>query len=409
MLRGKKIRLLPTPEQEILFWKSAGTSRWAYNYFLARNEEQYKTYLANGRKGKKSISEGIIRKEINNQLKPITHQWLKEVGSNVMKQAVKEAGRAMKKFLSGAAGRPKFKTKRRTTPRFYVNYESLTRKNGGFHGEKIGFVRTAEPLPKIPKGCHYSNPWISFDGKYWYIGFGYEVPDRLNVELTGDSIGIDLGVKELAVCYAFGERKKTVFKNINKTKEVHRLEKKLRREQRRQSRKFTANIDHYETVQRNEKKPGRRPIWKRPIRECRNIERQRQRIILLHRRLKNIRENHIHQTTAAIVKTKPSRIVMEDLNVKGMMKNRYLAKEIASEKFYEFRRQMEYKCEPYGIQLVFADCFYPSSKTCSHCGHIKKDLKLNNRTYICPACGHVIDRDLNAAINLAKYFKSEIA
>ena len=225
MLRGKKIRLLPTPEQEILFWKSAGTSRWAYNYFLARNEEQYKTYLANGRKGKKSISEGVIRKEINNQLKPTTHQWLKEVGSNVMKQAVKEADRAMKKFLSGAAGRPKFKTKRRTTPRFYVNYESLTRKNGGFHGEKIGFVRTVEPLPKIPKGCHYSNPWISFDGKYWYIGFGYEVPDRLNVELTGDSIGIDLGVKELAVCYAFGERKKTVFKNINKTKEVHRLEK----------------------------------------------------------------------------------------------------------------------------------------------------------------------------------------
>ena len=409
MLRGKKIRLLPTPEQEILFWKSAGTSRWAYNYFLARNEEQYKTYLANGKKGKKSISEGVIRKEINNQLKPITHQWLKEVGSNVMKQAVKEAGRAMKKFLSGAAGRPKFKTKRRTTPRFYVNYESLTRQNGGFHGEKIGFVRTAEPLPKIPKGCHYSNPWISFDGKYWYIGFGYEVPDRLNVELTGDSIGIDLGVKELAVCYAFGERKKTVFKNINKTKEVHRLEKKLRREQRRQSRKFTANIDPYETVQRNEKKRGRRPVWKRPIRECRNIERQRQRIALLHRRLKNIRENHIHQTTAAIVKTKPSRIVMEDLNVRGMMKNRHLAREIASENFYEFRRQMEYKCEPYGIQLVFADRFYPSSKTCSHCGHIKKDLKLNNRTYICPACGHVIDRDLNAAINLAKYFKSEIA
>ncbi|MGO5130696.1 RNA-guided endonuclease InsQ/TnpB family protein [Mitsuokella jalaludinii] len=409
MLRGKKIRLLPTPEQEILFWKSAGTSRWAYNYFLARNEEQYKTYLANGRKGKKSISEGVIRKEINNHLKPTTHRWLKEVGSNVMKQAVKEADRAMKKFLNGAAGRPKFKTKRRTTPRFYVNYESLTRQNGGFHGEKIGFVRTAEPLPKIPKGCHYSNPWISFDGKYWYIGFGYEVPDKLNVELTGDSIGIDLGVKELAVCYAFGERKKTVFKNINKTKEVHRLEKKLRREQRRQSRKFTANIDHYETVQRDEKKPGRRPVWKRPIRECRNIERQRQRIALLHRRLKNIRENHIHQTTAAIVKTKPLRIVMEDLNVRGMMKNRYLAKEIASENFYEFRRQMEYKCEPYGIQLVFADRFYPSSKTCSHCGHIKKDLKLNNRTYICPACGHVIDRDLNAAINLAKYFKSEIA
>lgn len=131
----------------------------------------------------------------------------------------------MKKFLSGAAGRPKFKTKRRTTPRFYVNYESLTRKNSGFHGEKIGFVRTAEPLPKIPKGCHYSNPWISFDGKYWYIGFGHEVPDRLNVELTGDSIGIDLGVKELAVCYAFGERKRRCLKTSTKQRKYTALKK----------------------------------------------------------------------------------------------------------------------------------------------------------------------------------------
>ena len=140
-----------------------------------------------------------------------------------------------------------------------------------------------------------------------------------------------------------------------------------------------------------------------------NIQKQVLKVQKLHHRIDNIRTDYINKCVNEIVKTKPSRIVMEDLNVKGMMKNRYLAKEIASEKFYEFRRQMEYKCEPYGIQLVFADRFYPSSKTCSHCGHIKKDLKLNNRTYICPACGHVIDRDLNAAINLAKYFKSEIA
>lgn len=409
MLRGKRIRLLPTKGQETLFWKSAGTARWAYNYFLAENQKAYRDYLAKGKIGRKSISEGVIRKKINNELKPTTHTWLSEVGSNVMKQAVKEAAAAVKKFLQGRAGKPKFKSKRRTKPSFYVNYESLVRKNGGFHGEKIGFVRTAEPLPKLPKGKHYANPWISFDGKYWYLGFSYEVSEQPDIDLTGDFVGIDLDVKTLATCYASGERKTMIFKNINKTREVHRLEKKLHREQRRQSRKFLANTERYENVQRQGKKTGRKPVWKRPIRECQNIERQRRKIAILYRRLANIRTNHIHQTTSAIVKTKPSRIVIEDLNVKGMMKNKHLAKAVAEEKFYEFRRQMEYKCEMHGIQLVIADRFYPSSKTCSHCGHVKKDLKLKDRTYICPVCGTVIDRDLNAAINLANYFQSETA
>lgn len=409
MLRGKKIRLLPTPKQEVLFWKSAGTARWAYNYFLGENQAVYKAYLEHGKVGPKRISEGAIRKHINNELKKTTHQWLKEVGSNVMKMAVKEADRALKRFLKGIAGKPRFKTKHKTKPSFYVNYESLVRKNGGFHGEKIGFVRTRETLPKLPKGNHYCNPWISFDGKYWYLSFSYEVPEQETEKLTGDSMGIDLGIKVLATCYASGERKATVFKSVNKTKEVRRLEKKLRREQRKQSRKILANTARYEPVQRKGKKPGRKPIWKRPLRECQNIEKGRRKIALIHRRLANIRQNHIHQTTAAIVKTKPSRIVMENLNVKGMMKNKHLAKGIASEKFYEFRRQMTYKCENNGIQLVFADRFYPSSKTCSCCGHVKEDLKLNDRKYVCQACGTTIDRDLNAAINLANYFQSETA
>ena len=157
MIIGKKVRLHPTPEQEILFWKSAGTSRWAYNYFLGRQEEVYQEYLANGQKGRRGVSEGTVRKEINRVLKPMTHTWLKDIGSNVMKQAVKTADKAWKKYLKGLAWKPKFKSKKTTKPSFYVNYESLSRKNGGFHGEKIGFVRTAEPLPRLAKKKHYSN------------------------------------------------------------------------------------------------------------------------------------------------------------------------------------------------------------------------------------------------------------
>lgn len=409
MMRGKKVRLLPTPRQEELFWKSAGTARWAHNYYLGRQEETYQAYLKNGKTGPRYITEGDIRKEINNHLKPTTHTWLKEVGSNVMKQAVKSADKALKKFLRGMSGRPKYKSKHRAKPSFYVNYESLRRRNGGFHGEKIGFVRTSEPLPRLPKGHHYSNPWISFDGKYWYLSVCYEVTSCKNHDLSGDTIGIDLGLKRLAVCYASGERKVTTVKNINKTREVCRLEKKLKREQRRHSRKLQANIARYMPVQRKGKQVGQKPVWKRPLAECRNLERQRRKIVLLCRRLTNIRDNHIHQATNAIVKTKPSRIVIEDLNVKGMMRNKYLAKEIAAEKFYTFRQQLSYKAERYGIQIVLADRFYPSSRICSQCGHLKKDLTLKTRTFVCPSCGQVIDRDLNAAINLAHYHQSEKA
>lgn len=213
-----------------MFWKSAGTARWAHNYYLGRQEETYQAYLKNGKTGPRYITEGDIRKEINNQLKLTTHTWLQEVGSNVMKQAVKSADKALKKFLRGMSGRPKYKSKHRSKPSFYVNYESLRRRNGGFHGEKIGFVHTSEPLPRLPKGHHYSNPWISFDGKYWYLSFCYEVTSCKAHDLSGDTIGIDLGLKHLAVCYASGERKVTTVKNINKTREVCRLEKKLKRD-----------------------------------------------------------------------------------------------------------------------------------------------------------------------------------
>ena len=221
---------------------------------------------------------------------------------------------------------------------------------------------------------------------------GYEIPEQKEV-LTGESLGIDLGVKELAVC-SNGKR----CQNINKTKRVKQLEKKLRREQRKLSRKIEANIKAYKIIG-----GYRHPVWSRPLEECKNIQKQKKVIRMLHRKLNGIRNNYLHHKTTEIVKTKPSRIVMETLNVKGMMKNRHLAKAIANQKLYEFKRQIAYKCKRYGIALVEADRWYPSSKKCSGCGNIKKDLKLKDRIYKCENCGLVIDRDYNASVNLARY------
>lgn len=386
MQRAIKIRLLPTKEQEILFWKSAGTARWAYNYFLDANEQAYK-------EGQR-ITEGEVRKYINNVLKKTTHTWLKEVGSNVMKQGVKDAALALQRYIKGISGKPKFKSRRKSKISFYVNYESLKRTKNGFHGEKVGIVKTASTLPKITRDKHYANPRISYDGKHWYLSIGYEI-EQEQVELTSESIGIDLGVKELAIVSNEDASRTKFYKNINKSVEVRRLEKKLKREQRKASRKLEANTRNHDK--------NRRPIWKRPLRECRNIQRQNNKIQLLHKKLTDIRNNYLHQTTAEIVKTKPSQIVMEDLNVKGMMKNKHLADAIAKQKFHEFKRQIKYKAEIYGIRVVEVDRWYASSKTCSHCGHIKNDLKLSDRIYICPVCGTKLDRDLNAAINLANY------
>ena len=389
MLITKKIRLKPTTEQEILFRKSAGVSRWAYNFFLGENERIYRDYINNGKIGKKSISEGDVRKYINNVLKPTTHSWLKEVGSNVMKQGVKDASLALQRYFKGLSGKPKFKSKHKDRPSFYVNYESLSRKQGGFQGEKIGFVKTSEALPKLNKNEKYSNPRITFNGKYWYLSVGYEVQEN-TVELTDESLGIDLGVKDLAIC-SNGK----VYKNINKTQRVKKLEKKLKREQRKLSRKIENNIQSY--------KSNRNPIYKRPLKECQNVQKQNRLIRNIHRKLANIRQNYLHQTTTEIVKTKPSRIVMESLNVSEMMKNKHLSKAIQQQKFYEFKRQIEYKSKLNGIEFIQVDKFYPSSKTCSCCGNIKKDLKLSDRMYKCDVCGLVIDRDYNAIINLANY------
>lgn len=389
MQAAKKILLKPTPEQENLFWRSAGTARWAYNYFLSENFNLYAEYLKNNKMGVKYKNGIEIQKYINNELKPTTHTWLKEVGSQVMKQGVINAEKAMQRWFKGINGKPRFKSKKKSKISFYVNYATLKKVKGGFKGEKIGFVRTAEELPKIPQGKKYSNPYISYDGKHWFLSISYEIP-QIDCDLTDKSIGIDLGVKDLAIC-----SNNKVYKNINKTKRVKQLKKKLKRAERKLSRKYLKNTKGYTK--------DRKPIYSRPLYECKNINKQIGEIRCLYKKLTDIRTNYIHQTTTEIVKTKPSRVVMEDLNVRGMMKNKHLAKAIQEQCFYEFIRQMKYKCEKYGIEFVQVDRFYPSSKKCSCCGNIKKDLKLSDRTYICSECGLVIDRDYNSSINLANY------
>ena len=392
MWRGIKIALDLTNEQEQQMWKSTGVARWSYNYAITRCKEQYSDYLKNNTLPK-TLSEGQIRKELT-VLRNTTHPWLKEVGSNVIKQAVKDWNDGRNRFFKGLSKAPKYKSKTTSKPSFYVNYESLRRVNGGFIGERLGFIKTTQPLPKIPKGSHYKNPRISFDGKYWYLSFSYEIPDIL-VERTDLVIGVDLGIKTLATL-STGD----VIENINKSNRVKQLEKQLRREQRHLARQLQANTKGYITTA----KGGRKPTYKRSLDLCSNIQNTKRKIKLLYRKLSSIRLNHVHQATSRIVKQLPKGIVIEDLNVRGMMKNKYLAKHIQNSMFYEFRRQLGYKCSEYGIQLIIADRFYPSSKACSCCGFIKSDLKLNDRVYKCNSCGLEIDRDLNAAENLANYF-----
>lgn len=368
MILAKKIRLKPNKNQEILLWQSVGTARFIYNWTLARQKENYEN-------GGKFLSDNNLRKEIT-QLKKTDLSWLNSVSNNVAKQAVKDACNSYKSFFKKKTVFPKFKSRKKSKPSFYNDTDKLKVKENLVLIEKVGWIKISEQLPLDTK---YNNPRISFDGKYWYISVGVEKENN-SEKLSDKSIGIDLGVKDLAVC---SNRK--VFKNINKEKHVKKLKKKLKRLQRQVSRKYEANKDGNKFV------------------KTKNIIKLEKQIKLLYRKLSNIRDNHIHQTTASVIKLKPYRVVMEDLNISGMMKNKHLSKAIQEQKFYEFIRQMKYKCEFNEIEFVQADRFYPSSKTCSCCGNIKKNLKLTDRVYKCEKCNLIIDRDKNASINLGNY------
>ena len=373
MIKSIKIRLSPTKEQEELMFQSVGIARFAYNWGLSKWEEMYKEGI--------KPSKAKIRKEFNNSIrKNDDFKWLYNVSGQITAQAFADLEDAYKNFFDGLAQRPKFKNKKKSKKSFYVRYDAIKFSNNRVNIEKIGKVKYSSNY-KIPKLDKYTNPRCHFDGKYWYLTFGFEHGESqasLNEDL---SIGIDLGISHLAIVNHLDKP----IKNINKSKEVRRLKKKLKRLQRQVSRKYEMNKKGSKFVKTN------------------NIIKLERQIKLVHRRLNNIRNNHIHQATSKIIKLNPYRVVIEGLNVSGMMKNKHLAEKIAEQKFYEFKRQMKYKCEFNKIEFFEADRWYPSSKTCSCCKNIKKDLKLSDRTYNCNVCGLVIDRDKNASINLGNY------
>lgn len=377
MIKSYKVKLHPTKEQEQILWQSAGTARWAYNWALGRQKDNHES-------GGDFISDNDLRKELTQLKKSDEFRWLNDVSAQIPKQAVKDACLAYQRFFKGQAKFPKFKSKRRSTPKFYQRYDKLKFKEGKTVLEKIGWVTVAE---EITDG-EYSNPRIKHDGLNWYLTVGVttEIP-TLN-KFVSEPIGIDVGIKELAVI-SNGE----VVKNINKGKEVRRLTKKLKRLQRQASRQY----------EKLKKKGGENRYEKTS-----NLLKLENEIRLVHKRLNDLRTNHLHQATSKLVKANPDYIVIEDLNVSGMMKNKHLARALQEQKLYEFRRQLEYKCQWYGVKLILADRFYPSSKMCSQCGQIKKDLKLSDRTYHCD-CGLHIDRDLNASINLREYGRTKLA
>lgn len=368
IIKGYKIRLIPTLEQEILIKKSIGISRFVYNWCLDKQ-----------RKSDKFIRDNELIKELTKLKRTNDYHWLNEVGCNVIKQSAKDLCNAYKRFFNKLSNKPRFK-KKNVHNSFYVNYERMKKTKYGVRCEKIGDIKTSERLPKLTRNSHYMNPHIVFDGKYYYITFSMEINIKPKENISSKIIGIDLGLKSFAVC-----SDGIIYKNINKTHTVKKLNKKLRRLQRCVSKKYLKS------------KIGNRFI------KTTNIIKLEHKIKLIYRRIKNIRENHIHQITSYLVKTKPSKIIIEDLNVKGMLKNKHLSKAIAEQCFNKFTNILKYKCEWNNIKLIKADKFYPSSKLCSCCRSIKKDLKLKDRIYKCNSCGLVIDRDFNASLNLANY------
>jgi len=303
---------------------------------------------------------------------------LYKYSNNITKQAIKDACDAYKKFFKRLSKFPKFKTKKKSKPSFYNDTFQIKFTPKYVQLEKIGKIRLSEK-DRIPLG-KYMNPRITYDGLKWYLSISIEIEDNIKPTLNNLSIGIDVGVKDLAIL-SNGK----IYKNINKSKKIKKLEKKLKRLQRKTSRKYEKN------------KQGNKFV------KTKNINKYENKIRKIHKTLTNIRTDYIQKTTTEIVRIKPSQIVMETLDIKGMMKNKHLAKYIQQQKLFEFKTLIKYKSNKYGINFIEADRWYPSSKTCSECGYIKSKLVLKEREFICEECGIVIDRDLNATINLSRY------
>lgn len=378
MLKSIKIMLLPNNKQRTKIFQCFDVSRFAYNWALNRQQENHKN-------GGKFLSAFDLHKELVQLKKTPEYNWLNNYSSFISIMAIIDACNAYKNFFKGNSDFPKFKSKKKSKRSFYVRNDKIeftdthvklmklsdsTRKNR----RTLNWVRLSE-VGRVPTDCKYLNPRVTFDGINFWLSVSIEVDDSKEIP-TNEGIGIDLGIKDLAIC-----SDGNIYRNINKTKEVKRLEKKKRRLQRKLSKKYVAN--KYE--------------------KTKNTVKLEKELLKLNHKLTNIRHNYIHQVTTEIIKRKPSFISLEDLNVSGMMKNRHLAKAIQEQSFYSFKEILSYKAKSQNIQIIEVSMFYPSSKTCSVCGTVKSDLKLSDRVFICPECGNRLDRDLNASINLKNY------
>lgn len=376
-MRGYKVRLFPTKEQEELIYKHIGCCRFIWNWALETQIKHYK-------ETREHYSDFDLIKMITLLKKQEEYSWLNEVGSGSLQTICRDLGRAYRNFFDNGLGFPNFKSKKKgkmsyplTNFRFYFTDEFV-------QIAKLGKVKYKTDYKiSLGKEVKFYNIKISLINNKWILSVNYECENQA-VKLTDNVAGVDLGVKELAVV-AYGNKNENnclVFKNINKSTKMKKIQKKLKRLQRKVSRKYTTNGSYEKSS---------------------NILKTEKQIRELYYHIANIRKNYIHQITHSLVELLPYKVVMEDLNVSGMMKNKHLSKAIGEQNFYEFIRQMKYKCEEKGIEFVQVDRFFPSSKTCSACGCIKSDLKLSDRTFICEHCGNVIDRDYNAAMNLMQY------
>lgn len=325
--------------------------------------------------------------DMNYLLKPLKQEedknWLRNVANSSLCLICSDLSKAYDTFFKKQGGFPKFKSRKHSKPNFPTRYDHLWFSETLVNIEKIGKVayKTDFEIP-LGRDNKFTNPRISYQNGKWMLSFGMECENQAHT-LTDKPMGIDLGIKE-TMTVAYGDEQ-IVFHNINKNCKVRLLKKQMRHLQRSISRKYEANRQANKYIKTH------------------NIERAEEKLKKMYARLTNIRNNYIHQCTHKLVSLLPCRVVMEDLNVQGMMKNRHLSKAIQEQCFFEIIRQMKYKCEWNSIPFYQVDRFYPSSKTCSCCGHVKSDLKLSDRTYICSECGTVIDRDFNAAINLQRY------
>ena len=381
MIKTIRVMLVPNNKQKTKLFQYANTARFAYNWALGREKENYKH-------GGKFISDTDLRKEFTQLKKSNEYSWLNGISNNVTKQAIKDVCNAYKRFFKGYSNFPKFKSRKYSSPSFYqdnvkIQFTKTHVKVEGFatskkkNKQQLNWIRLAEQ-GRIPTDTKYINPRIKYDGLNWYITVGVEYEDSTLIPIN-EGVGIDLGIKDLAICSDSNK-----YQNINKIQKVKKLEKQKRRLQRSLSRSYEKNKKGESYCKTN------------------NVIKKKRLLLKLNHRLTNIRQNHVHQITSEIIKRKPSFIVLEDLNVSGMMKNKHLSKAVQQQEFYEFRRQIEYKAKWNNIPVVIADRFFPSSKLCSCCGAIKKDLRLSDRIYECK-CGNRIDRDYQASLNLKRY------